>query len=94
VFRFIKVGVITFSLLLANQAFAGPECTTEPESKWMGMHDMQKQIINDYGFTIKLFKVDGSCYEIYGWEEKSGHVDKIEVYFNPVTGAIVKKEID
>lgn len=92
-FRFIKASSILFSLMLASPVFAGPECTTAPESKWMGMHDMQKKIINDYGFTIKLFKVDGNCYEIYGWEEKKGKVDKIEVYFNPVNGEIVKKEV-
>jgi hypothetical protein len=38
-------------------------------------------------------KIDGNCYEIYGWEEKKGKVDKIEVYFNPVNGDIVKKEV-
>jgi hypothetical protein len=81
-------------MFIAGPALAGPECTTAPESKWMGMYDMQKKIINDYGFTIKLFKIDGNCYEIYGWEEKDGKVDKIEVYFNPVNGDIVKKEID
>jgi hypothetical protein len=79
--------------MFASPAFAGPMCTTAPESKWMGMLDMQKKIINDYGFTIKLFKIDGNCYEIYGWEERKGKVDKIEVYFNPVNGEIVKKEI-
>lgn len=57
------------------------------------MLEMQKKIINDYGFTIKLFKIDGNCYEIYGWEEKKGKVDKIEVYFNPVNGDNVKKEV-
>ena len=95
-FRFnLKTTVLTATMLLASSmATAGPECTVQPESKWMGMYDMQKKIINDYGFTIKLFKIDDSCYEIYGWEEKKGHVDKIEVYFNPVNGDIVKKVID
>lgn len=92
-FRFILKNTIILSFMFASSVFAGPECTTAAESKWMGMHDMQKKIINDYGFTIKLFKIDGNCYEIYGWEEKKGKVDKIEVYFNPVNGDIVKKEI-
>lgn len=92
-FRFIGSSTVILSFMFASTVFAGPECTTAPESKWMGMQDMQKKIINDYGFTIKLFKIDGSCYEIYGWEEKKGKVDKIEVYFNPVNGDIVKKEV-
>jgi len=93
VFRFIEAGAIILLSMFANPAFAGPQCTTAPESEWMGMLDMQKKIINDYEFTIKLFKIDGNCYEIYGWEEKKGKVDKIEVYFNPVNGDIVKKEL-
>lgn len=93
-FRLIKLGSVIISLLFVNSVFASPQCTTEPENKWMGMHDMQKKIINDYGFTIKLFKVDDNCYEIYGWQEKRGKVDKIEVYFNPVNGDIVKKVVD
>jgi hypothetical protein len=94
VFRFNSKAIALLSMLVAGPAVAAPECTTAPESEWMGMYDMQKKIINDYGFTIKLFKIDGNCYEIYGWEEKDGKVDKIEVYFNPVNGDIVKKEID
>lgn len=93
-FNKLKLPLLLASLLASHSVFAAPECTTSPESKWMGMYDMQKKIINDYGFTIKLFKIDGNCYEIYGWEEKNGKVDKIEVYFNPVNGDIVKKEID
>jgi hypothetical protein len=96
VFR-LKIKTILFvvvTLIASSTAMAGPKCTSEPESKWMGMLDMQKKIINDYGFTIKKFKIDGSCYEIYGWEEFKNKVTKIEVYFNPVSGDIVKKEVD
>jgi hypothetical protein len=94
VFKLSSKLILLASTLASNLVWAGPECTTEPETKWMGMYDMQKKIINEYGLTIKLFKVDGNCYEIYGWEEKKGKVDKVEVYFNPVNGDIVKKEVD
>ena len=62
----------------------------------MSIPDMQKKIVNEYGFSIKQFKIDGNCYEIYGWERSADGktLDKIEVYFNPVTGEIVKKEAD
>ena len=92
-FRFIRASIIILSLMFASPVFAGPESTTASESNWMGMLEMQKKIINDYGFTIKLLKIDGNCYEIYGWEEKKGKVDKIEVYFNPVNCDNVKKEV-
>ena len=39
---------------------------------------------------IKTFKVSGNCYEIYGYT-KDGK--KAEVYFNPVSGDVVKANI-
>ena len=41
--------------------------------------------------SIKVFKQSGSCYEIYAYT-KSGK--RAEVYFNPVTGAVVQSKID
>lgn len=70
-------------------AFAGPTCTTEPKAKWMPEAAMQAKAVA-LGFKIKTFKVSGSCYEIYGWNNKG---QKAEVYFHPVSGAIIKAEI-
>lgn len=83
-------------LLCASGAvMAGADCKEYPESEWLSVFDMQKKIVNDYGFAIKKFKVDGDCYEIYGWKmDDSGKQQKIEVYFDTKTGAIVKQEID
>ncbi len=72
-------------------AFASPACTTEAKDKWM-TEDVMKAKVADMGYQkIKTFKVSGSCYEIYGYT-KDGK--KAEVYFNPVSGAVVKSEID
>ncbi len=86
--------------IYSTSAFAGADCGKADHATWMSKLDMQKKIVNEYGFTIKLFKVDGGCYEIYGWENgkdgkdgKDGKRQKIEVYFNPVNGEIVKKEL-
>ena len=40
---------------------------------------------------VKVFQVSGSCYEIYALN-KAGR--KAEVYFNPVTGAVVQNNED
>ena len=40
---------------------------------------------------IKKFKVLDYCYEIYG-KNKEGK--KVEIYFNPVTAAVFKEEVD
>jgi hypothetical protein len=84
------------TLTLAQLANAGAKCPDVPESQWMPILDMQKKIVNEYGFAIKKFQTDGHCYEIYGWgkSEDGKSYERIEVYFNPVTGEIVKKKVE
>lgn len=79
--------------LASSIAAAGADCPNVPQDKWMHVLDMQKKIVNEYGFAIKKFQTDGYCYEIYGWgkSDDGKRFDKVEVYFNPVTGEIVKK---
>jgi hypothetical protein len=75
--------------MTVGAAQAGPVCTTDAKDKWMTEQAM-KDKITAAGFKIKKFLTSGSCYEIYGWN-KAGK--RAEVYFNPVTGAVVKAEI-
>lgn len=75
--------------LFAWTSYAGPNCTTEPKEKWKDQKAFE-QSLKDQGYKIKKFKItDGDCYEVYGWD-KSGK--KVEIYFNPVSGEIVKEE--
>ncbi|MCJ8144706.1 PepSY domain-containing protein [Ancylobacter sp. A5.8] len=77
--------------LVPTIASASPACTTEAKDKWMS-EDAMKAKVAEMGYQkIKTFKVSGSCYEIYGYTKDN---KKAEVYFNPVTGAVVKSEID
>lgn len=78
------------SLILLGACSSGPECTTQPQSAWMTQEEMKRMIIES-GYRIKEFKVAGSCYEIYGWDQQNR---KVEIYFDPVTGTPVKTEID
>lgn len=94
--RIILSTLFACALLPASAALA-EDCTDKPESEWMSKLDMQKMVVNDYGFTIHKFKIDGSCYEIYGWEpdpEDQGEMRRIEVYFNPISGEIFEKHLD
>lgn len=84
------VTVLALSLLTPLAALAGAECTDEPREKWMSEHDMQKKIL-DMGYTIDRFKIDDTCYEIYG---RTADNRKVEAYFNPVNGKVVKQEIE
>jgi hypothetical protein len=83
-------------LAFSSSLLAGANCPEAPESQWIHILDMQKKIVNEYGFAIKKFQKSGNCYEIYGWGKSANgkKFEKIEVYFNPVNGAIVKKKVE
>lgn len=79
------------TILLAGQfSFAGPKCV-DSKDKWLDQTEFQKKLTGE-GYKIKKFKVtSGNCYEIYG-HNKMGQ--KVEIYYNPITGAVVKQEIE
>ena len=73
---------------LSTAALAGPQCTTEPAEKWLP-EDAIKQKASAMGHSIAVFKkTDGNCYEIYG---KNSEGKRIEIYFNPMNGDIVRE---
>ena len=79
------------ALLGVSSAWAGPQCTEESQALWMG-EDAMKQQIHDTGMTIKKFKVtSGNCYEIYG---HNANGQRVEIYYHPISGEIIKQEID
>lgn len=86
----MKALAILLLALAPAAAAASPNCTTEPQAKWMSKDAMQARI-DDLGYKVRVFKVTGSCYEVYGWTKDD---KRAEVYFNPVTGDIVESEIE
>ena len=75
-------------LLLSGVAMAKKNCTDQPKEKWMTEADFKKKVEAE-GYKIKKFKQPGTCYEIYGTNKEG---KKVEVYFNPVDGSIVKQK--
>lgn len=73
-------------------AYAGPTCTDgKDKSNWIPEQQFQAQL-KKQGYTWKVFKESShGCYEIYG-HDKAGQ--KVEIYFNPVTGEIAKQRIE
>lgn len=84
--------LLLLSLAIASPlAFAGPQCTTADQAQWQDQAKFQENLKAE-GYEIKKFKVTGgNCYEIYGWNKDK---QKVEIYFDPVTGKAVKSEID
>ena len=79
----LTIAVVAFS----SPALAGPHCTDVSKSKWLTETEMTDRI-KAMGHKIDVFKkTKGNCYEIYG-KDKSGK--RIEIYFHPVTGEVVK----
>ncbi len=88
ILRISAIGAVVFAL--TGAAFAAPQCTTAPKTQWLTEAAMRAKIEKE-GYTIKTFLVSGNCYEIYGFD-KDGK--KVEIYFNPVDGSVVKKEVE
>lgn len=78
------------ALLPASAALASPNCTDEPQSKWMSEEAMRTRVTEMGYERIRSLETTGSCYEIYGYTRAG---ERAEVYFNPVTGAVVQSEI-
>ncbi len=83
---------LALTLGAAGSAIASPKCTSEPQSKWLS-EEVMKEKIAKMGYTkIRVFKkTQSGCYEIYGYTADG---KKAEVYFNPVDGSVVEKNID
>ena len=84
--------LLLLSLALASPlTFAATQCTTADKSQWQDQDKFQADL-KAQGYEIKKFKVtDGNCYEIYGWNKDK---QKVEIYFDPVSGEAVKTDID
>lgn len=83
-----KVFVVLALLGGSHLVYAKKNCTTEPKSKWMSEADFKLKVEKE-GYVISKFKQPGSCYEIYGTNKEG---KKVEIYFNPVDGSIVKEK--
>lgn len=88
--RSLGIGCSLLTLALAGCSGGSPNCTTEPRTAWMS-EDAMKARVTEMGYKANVFKVSGNCYEIYGTDKEGRDV---EVYFNPVTGEVVKSEIE
>ena len=86
----ITSGLLALTMLSASSAFAEANCQAHPKNEQIPQADFQKAL-EKHGFTIKKFKTDGNCFEMYG-KRKGGK--KVEPYFDTKDGKIVKSEID
>jgi hypothetical protein len=75
--------------LTACSKNADVQCTTATQDTWKSEQTFREELLAK-GYIIDEFKVTpGNCYEIYG---KNPEQTKVEIYFNPVDGAVIKEE--
>jgi hypothetical protein len=88
----VRTFFIFAAVFVALPTFAAePQCTTVDKAKWQDPTKFQERLKAE-GYEIKKFKItSGNCYEIYGWNKAK---QKVEIYFDPVTGKAVKTEIN
>lgn len=82
----LKAGLIAGGLLFSGAVWASADCQVETRANWINEKVFKKQL-EESGYKIKTFKIDGNCYELYG-KDKDGK--RVEIYFNPITGQPVK----
>jgi len=88
--RIIPAILITFGLLSTSQVQAAAECVANPASKQIGLSALRQRLTAE-GYQIKILKVDGNCYEMYG---RDANNRKVEIYFDTATGKPVKTHIE
>ena len=84
-----KLTIFLAALGSANLAFADAQCTRADRSTWQ-QESIFRSAMKQQGYRItKLRVTPGNCYEIYAFDRSS---DRVELYFHPVTFALVKAE--
>jgi hypothetical protein len=56
-------------------------CDSGAQSGWQSMDELEK-MLKDQKWQVRRIKVDGGCYEVYGFNDKG---ERVEAYFHPVT---------
>ena len=84
-----KLAVMLVLAAFSGVSYAGAKCAKHPKAEWMSEADAKTKI-QAQGYTVKKFKVDGNCYEIYGTNKEG---KRAEVYFDTKTLEVVKAEI-
>lgn len=82
------IPILAAVVMMSLPAFASDYCTYAPRDQWMSIADITRKA-EAIGFQVRKVERDDNCYEIKGADENGNWV---EVYFDPVTGDVVKTE--
>lgn len=69
---------------------SGAKCGISDKAAWMSIADITARA-EATGLQVRKVETDDGCYEVYGIDEQG---QRVEAYLHPVSGAVVKTEID
>ena len=84
----LATAILTAFSVSAFAESYGKPCTTEPQSKWMTLAAIEKNV-KDHGYEIVKAKMKASCAEIYARDTDG---KRIEFFIDPATGNPVGTE--
>ena len=65
-------------------------CGKTPRDQWMSEDDIKARAV-ELGYEVRSVDTEDGCYEVYAVDRNGA---RLEVYFNPVTGALVNSKDD
>jgi hypothetical protein len=76
----------------SSPAFASgkPECGNAAREQWL-TEDAIRTKATELGYQVRRVEVDDNCYEVYAIGRDGA---KVEAYFHPVSGALVRAKKD
>lgn len=92
----MKITLLTATLLAAlvpaGAALADDDraCGNAPRDQWMS-EDALRARATELGYQVRGVDTDDGCYEVYAVD---GNGVRSEIYFNPVSGEIVRSKGD
>jgi hypothetical protein len=81
--KFLEALLLSTALLTSPAIYATGRATCEsgPPSGWQPIAKLEK-LLTDAKWQVRRIKIDGGCYEVYGFNDKG---ERVEAYFHPVT---------
>ena len=84
--------ILPFAAIALTVASAAPAlakgCGDAPRAQWLSEEAIKAKGA-ELGYEVRRVKVEDGCYELYAVDKNSA---KLELYFNPVTGALVNSK--
>ncbi len=81
---------LALSTSAALPALAADGCSSAPQDQWLEPEQIKAKA-EEMGYTVRSVGEDDGCLEVKGMDKAGA---KVELYFDPVTGDVVKTKED